>query len=169
MPRSHMHRNKQHRYSITSSARSRIDVGSSTPIALAVLRLTTSSNLFGCSTRQVGGFAAAQDLGDMTGGLLVHRNDIRAVRHQDAEFGIAAKNEHGRQAVMDCQTAHGLGMCCEEWSCESKQHLRAALGHPGIARTISLASFRRFERWQRGDATLLVQLGAAAVRLGERL
>jgi hypothetical protein len=43
-------RSKQHPYSITSSARSRIDVGSSISSALAVFRLMTSSNLFGCST-----------------------------------------------------------------------------------------------------------------------
>jgi hypothetical protein len=35
---------------LTSSARSRIDVGNSIPIALAVLRLTTSSNFVGCCT-----------------------------------------------------------------------------------------------------------------------
>src|SRR5439155_15321588 len=37
-------------HSITWSARSRIDVGNSMPIALAVLRLMTSSNLVGNST-----------------------------------------------------------------------------------------------------------------------
>jgi hypothetical protein len=36
-------------HSITSSARSRIGVGRSIPIALAVFRLTTISNLVGCS------------------------------------------------------------------------------------------------------------------------
>src|SRR6185369_10318142 len=35
-------------HSITSSARNRIDIGSSMPIVLAVLRLTISSNLVGC-------------------------------------------------------------------------------------------------------------------------
>src|ERR1700692_4350838 len=38
------HRNKTH-HSITLSARSTSDDGTSTPIALAVLRLTTNSNL----------------------------------------------------------------------------------------------------------------------------
>ena len=37
-------------HSITSLARSRIEVGNSTPIALAVLRLTANSNLVGSST-----------------------------------------------------------------------------------------------------------------------
>jgi hypothetical protein len=37
-------------YSITLSARANNASGTVTPIALAVLRLITSSNLFGCST-----------------------------------------------------------------------------------------------------------------------
>src|SRR5262245_47115447 len=44
-------------HSITSSARSRRDVGISTPIALAVLRLITNSNLVGCSIGRSAGFA----------------------------------------------------------------------------------------------------------------
>ena len=44
-------------YSITSSARSRIDVGSSIPIALAVLRLTAISNFVACSTGKSPAFA----------------------------------------------------------------------------------------------------------------
>src|SRR5579864_9392410 len=48
---------KQQAYSITSSARSRIDVERSTPIAFAVLRLTANSNLVACSTGRSAGFA----------------------------------------------------------------------------------------------------------------
>src|SRR5215467_9088002 len=44
-------------HSITSSARSSTPVGSSMPIALAVLRLTISSNLVACSTGRSAGFA----------------------------------------------------------------------------------------------------------------
>jgi hypothetical protein len=44
-----MHCSKRHRYSIISSARSKNDSGIVSPSALAVLRLTTSSNLVGCS------------------------------------------------------------------------------------------------------------------------
>ena len=40
---------KQHRYSITSSARSRTELGKSIPIVFAVLRLRINSNLVGCS------------------------------------------------------------------------------------------------------------------------
>jgi hypothetical protein len=42
-----MHRSKQHRYSITSSARARIDCGTESPSAFAVLRLIASSYLVG--------------------------------------------------------------------------------------------------------------------------
>src|SRR5215813_5378225 len=44
-------------YSITSSARRRIDVGNSRPIAFAVFKLTTSSNRVGCSTGSSAGVA----------------------------------------------------------------------------------------------------------------
>src|SRR4051812_3789134 len=44
-------------YSITSSARSRIDVGSVTPSALAVLRFTANSKLAVCSTGRSAGRA----------------------------------------------------------------------------------------------------------------
>src|SRR6516162_1357513 len=44
-------------HSITSSARSRIDVGNVTPIARAVLRLTANSNWTACSTGKSAGLA----------------------------------------------------------------------------------------------------------------
>ena len=44
-------------YSITSSARERIDGGMVKPSALAVLRLTTSSNVVGCCTGRSAGLA----------------------------------------------------------------------------------------------------------------
>jgi hypothetical protein len=51
-----MHRSKEPRYSITSSARASSVGGSVRPSALAVLRLTTSSNLVGCSIGRSAGF-----------------------------------------------------------------------------------------------------------------
>ena len=44
-------------YSITSSARARIDGGTARPSALAVLRLMTSSNVVGCWTGRSAGLA----------------------------------------------------------------------------------------------------------------
>src|SRR5512144_892734 len=44
-------------HSITSSARASREGGTSTPSALAVIRLMTRSNLVGCSTGRSAGFA----------------------------------------------------------------------------------------------------------------
>src|SRR5439155_17483629 len=49
-------------HSITSSARSRKDSGTFNPIALAVLRLTTSSNFTGCSTGRSAGLVPCKIL-----------------------------------------------------------------------------------------------------------
>src|ERR1022692_204236 len=52
-----MHRNKQHLYSITSSANNRNDSGIVRPSDLAVFRLTTNWNLVGNCTGSSPGFA----------------------------------------------------------------------------------------------------------------
>jgi hypothetical protein len=57
-----MHGSKQHRHSITLSARSMRSAGTSCPIALAVLRLITNSNRVGCSTGMSIGFAPRSTL-----------------------------------------------------------------------------------------------------------
>src|SRR5260221_13062118 len=49
-------------HSRTSSARSRIDVGTDTPIALAVFKLSANSKLVGCSTGRSDGFAPLRSL-----------------------------------------------------------------------------------------------------------
>jgi hypothetical protein len=51
-----MHRSKLHLYSITWLARTRKAGGKVNPIAFAVFRLTTSSNVVGCSTGMSAGF-----------------------------------------------------------------------------------------------------------------
>ena len=48
---------------ITSSARSRNDSGIFSPIALAVVRLMTSSNLVGCKTGRSAGFSPLRKIG----------------------------------------------------------------------------------------------------------
>jgi hypothetical protein len=52
-----MHRSKQHRYSITSSARLCTDCGTVMPSALAVLRLMNSSTFVDCMTGRSAGFS----------------------------------------------------------------------------------------------------------------
>src|SRR5947199_4294321 len=44
-------------YSMTSSARSTVEVGNVTPIALAVFKLSANSKLIGCSIGRPDGFA----------------------------------------------------------------------------------------------------------------
>ena len=66
----HTRCSKHHHYSITSSARRRKDSGIFSPIALAVVRLMTSSNLVGCKTGRL--LCPSSDLRPMgvrTGGL----------------------------------------------------------------------------------------------------
>ena len=53
---------KRPRHSITSSARRRMDVGNSMPIAFAVLRLITVSKFVTCSTGRSAGFAPRKTL-----------------------------------------------------------------------------------------------------------
>src|ERR1700720_4411639 len=55
--RRHMRCSKWRAYSITSSARMRIDAGTTRPSVLAVLRLITNSNLVGCIMGRSAGFA----------------------------------------------------------------------------------------------------------------
>jgi hypothetical protein len=66
-------------YLITSSARSRIDSGIVMPSALAVLRLTTSSNLVGCSIGRSLWVGALQYLVDEPGRSAKQIAVVRAI------------------------------------------------------------------------------------------
>ena len=71
-----------HFYPMASSARARIDGGTVRPSALAVLRLTTSSNVVGCSTGRSAGFALLENFVDVDRGTSVMIGQGRPVRHQ---------------------------------------------------------------------------------------
>jgi len=73
------------RYSITSSARSRIDVGTDTPIALAVFRLRANSKLVGCSTGKSDGFAPLR--------ILATNDAARQLMTDTVEKGLALIGE----------------------------------------------------------------------------
>ena len=88
-------------YSITSLARSRIEVGTVTPIALAVFRLTANSMEFCLFDRQVGGLRAAQDFGDVYGGAAPHWAGVDTIRHQPTVRDVGPEDEHARQAIPD--------------------------------------------------------------------
>ena len=80
-----------------SSARSRIDCGTVRPSALAVLRLTASSNLVGCSIRKIPRLRTLQYLVDEYCSVPKHFSSIRAVRNQSAGGHKLAASVNGRQ------------------------------------------------------------------------
>src|SRR5262249_50705627 len=61
----HMHRTKQHHYSITSSARQRTEGGIVRSRDFAVLRFTANSNFVGCSTGSSAGLTPLRTLATM--------------------------------------------------------------------------------------------------------
>ena len=75
-------------HSITSSARASSVRGTSRPSALAVLRLITSSNLVGCTHRQIGRLLALEDPTDIDAGLAISIRATRSVAEQATNFGI---------------------------------------------------------------------------------
>ena len=74
------HRSKQRPYSITSSARASRDGGTVRPSALAVVRLTTKSNLAGCSTGRSAGFVPLRNLVDVVAGATEYVQIWSAIR-----------------------------------------------------------------------------------------
>src|SRR6266480_1465370 len=80
-------------HSITLSARSRNDSETVRPIALAVLRLMTSSYLDACST-------ALEDFVDIGCGAPNHVVEVRSVAHETARFHVLLVPETSRQPVL---------------------------------------------------------------------
>src|SRR6266516_492220 len=77
-------------HSITSSARASSVGGTSRPSALAVLRLITSSNFVGCSTREIGGLGAFENLADIDAHLAISLREAWCVTHQAAGRRVLA-------------------------------------------------------------------------------
>jgi hypothetical protein len=69
---------------ITLSALASMSGGIVTPICFAVLRLTTSSNLVGCSMGQLSGLCAFQEFVDLAGSAPVTVHEFRPVVHEPA-------------------------------------------------------------------------------------
>jgi hypothetical protein len=74
------------RYSIALSAGNRTDDGIVRPRAVAVLRLTTNSNLAGCSNGQFGRPCSFQDLVHVAGGATEEVRYVRSIGHQTPEY-----------------------------------------------------------------------------------
>ena len=77
-------------YSITSSASTWIELGTSMPSARAVCRLMTNSNLVDWSYREVGGLRALEDFTGVDAGLTMHVQNIGPIAHQPTGFDIIA-------------------------------------------------------------------------------
>jgi hypothetical protein len=71
-----MHCSKWHLHSITSSARASSCAGTVRPSACAVIRLTTSSNLVGCSTGMSAGFVPRRILSTKSASASPSRGSI---------------------------------------------------------------------------------------------
>jgi hypothetical protein len=78
------------RYSITLSARARTVEGTVRPIARAVVRLITSSNLLGCSTGIITGLCPMQDFVDHVGSPPEQIGVVRSIGHETTGFDIIA-------------------------------------------------------------------------------
>ena len=74
-------------HSITSSARSRIDGGTASPSAVAVLRFTTISNLVGNCTGEIARLLAAQDAINIGGGATPEVYPVGSVGEQTTVSG----------------------------------------------------------------------------------
>jgi len=99
-------------YSITSSARSRIDVGRVMPSAFAALRFR-EMEFIGLIDRQISRLRAPENLGDVRGGALIHQGYVNAVGHQAACLHICPKDEHCGQLKSDGELSNLSTMRCE--------------------------------------------------------
>jgi hypothetical protein len=95
----HMHRNKVHRYSITSSARASTAGGTSSPSALAALRLNTSLNLVGRCTVQLRRLRVFQNLPSVNPYLTVSVGNARSIIHEATGRRELAPRVDGRHFV----------------------------------------------------------------------
>src|SRR6516164_4245866 len=91
-------------HSMTSSARARIAGGTVRPSALAVLRLTTSSNVVGCWTGRSAGLAPLRIFSDVDADLAMDRRKAGAIADQTASLGVYAPriNRRNRLAYGQC-------------------------------------------------------------------
>ena len=75
------------------------DCGIARPMAFAVFRLITRSNLVGCSTGRSAGFAPLRILSTNNAARRQYIVEIRGVRHQPAGFDIAPQRIHGGEPI----------------------------------------------------------------------
>src|SRR6516164_6663115 len=98
-----VHRSKDHCYSITSSARSRIDVGIDTPIALGGFQVEREFETRWMLDGKIGRLCSSENLRHERRRPAKYWNGIDAVRHQSARLDIEFEGEHRRQTVLHRQ------------------------------------------------------------------
>ena len=86
-------------YSITSSARTSSEVGTSRPSALVAFRFITGSNLIGCSIGRSLRFGPLQDLVHVPNGAPKQVFLARAIGHQPPVIGVLPEPGYRRQTV----------------------------------------------------------------------
>src|SRR6516164_2909824 len=115
-------------YSMTSSARARIDGGTVRPRALAVLRLTTSSNFVGCWTGRSAGLSPARNSTNIGPGLAPSLGEAASIADQAACLRELAPLIDRRNA-MTCGQRHQLiAPTKEELVAADDEHPRLLLG-----------------------------------------
>jgi len=95
-------------YSITSSARSRIDAE-----RLCCFEIQSEMEFIGLIDRQISRLRAPENLGDVRGGALIHQGYVNAVGHQAACLHICPKDEHCGQLKSDGELSNLSTMRCE--------------------------------------------------------
>src|SRR6185295_8492133 len=113
-------------HSITSSARARNASGIVSSIALAVLRLTTSSNFVGCSTGRSAGFAPRKNLVNELCSSAEQVGDVCSIGYQTACFGILSNAVHRRQPRAQCQGVDVNPVAARERVSDDIKRLHAA-------------------------------------------
>ena len=105
------------RYSMTSSARPSSATGTSTPSALAVLRLITSSTLVTCCTGRSAGFSPFRIRPGINARKAIGIGVEAAIADQATIVGELAIKIHRRQGMARCQGDELGSPCVEDRVC----------------------------------------------------
>ena len=101
------------------------------PSALAVLRLTTNSNLVGLFNRQVGRLRSLENFTDVSAALVKAIAEDRSVAHQSANFDIFANFASRRRCMLCGERDKVLSFAGEERISAYEQRIGTLLGEAG--------------------------------------
>ena len=112
---------------LTSSACSRIDSGILSPSALAVLRLTTSSNFVGCWMGRSLGFGALQNLIDVPRCAPVHVGEIGRVAQEGAVDAPLSGTSNDWKSGLSGMPKDRRSLRCEKGAVQEEEGLNVSL------------------------------------------